>query len=459
MERNHIKKNKFAEDTIAAVATPPGIGAISIIRISGSEAIKFVDSVFFGNKQLVKVKSHTVNYGKIIDDNGNLIDDVLVSVFRNPHSYTGEDSIEISTHGNPLISQKILELLLKKGIRIAEPGEFTKRAFLNNKMDLTQAESVVDIINSRTEASLRGARNQLNGILSKKVGELRNLLINASSFVELELDFAEEDVEFIDKKDLLEKIKKIKSEIDELLNTYSFGRVIRDGVNVAIVGIPNVGKSSLLNYILKESRAIVSHIPGTTRDVIREDVTIDGILFRLYDTAGIRLSEDEIEKEGVLRSRKVVKDADIVLFINDTEQNFSYDLLKEINNLTSQDKLISIINKIDVPHETLEHADVYISALTGEGIEDLFIKIKEKLKGNSNYSEKSAIVSNIRHYQCLREAKKSLVNSEISINEGLTGEYISVDLRNAENSLGEIIGEVTSDDILNNIFMKFCIGK
>ena len=459
MERNHIKKNKFAEDTIAAVATPPGIGAISIIRISGSEAIKFVDSVFFGNIQLVKVKSHTVNYGKIIDDNGNLIDDVLVSVFRNPHSYTGEDSIEISTHGNPLISQKILELLLKKGIRIAEPGEFTKRAFLNNKMDLTQAESVVDIINSRTEASLRGARNQLNGILSKKVGELRNLLINASSFVELELDFAEEDVEFIDKKDLLEKIKKIKSEIDELLNTYSFGRVIRDGVNVAIVGIPNVGKSSLLNYILKESRAIVSHIPGTTRDVIREDVTIDGILFRLYDTAGIRLSEDEIEKEGVLRSRKVVKDADIVLFINDTEQNFSYDLLKEINNLTSQDKLISIINKIDVPHETLEHADVYISALTGEGIEDLFIKIKEKLKGNSNYSEKSAIVSNIRHYQCLREAKKSLVNSEISINEGLTGEYISVDLRNAENSLGEIIGEVTSDDILNNIFMKFCIGK
>ncbi|MFZ0456625.1 MAG: tRNA uridine-5-carboxymethylaminomethyl(34) synthesis GTPase MnmE [Ignavibacteriaceae bacterium] len=458
MDNGHIKKDLFVEDTIAAVATPPGIGAISIIRVSGSKAINIVDSVFTGKEKLIKADSHSIIYGKISDDDG-LIDDVLVSVFRNPRSYTGEDSVEISTHGNPLISQKIIELLIKKGIKAAEPGEFTKRAFLNNKLDLAQAESVVDIINSRTEASLRGARNQLDGVLSKKVGELRELLINASSFIELELDFAEEDVEFINKNVLLERLNKIISEIDKLISTYSFGRVIRDGINVAIVGIPNVGKSSLLNYILKESRAIVSHIPGTTRDVIREDVSIDGILYRLYDTAGIRISEDEIEKEGVLRSREAVKNADIVLFINDIEQKFSFDLLKEINILTSTDKIISIINKIDVPHETLEHADVYISALTGEGIEKLFIKLKEKSVGNSNYSEKSAVVSNVRHYQCLRKAKESLVSAENSINNGLSGEYISVDLRNAEHNLGEIIGEVTSDDILNNIFLKFCIGK
>ncbi len=459
MQKNHIKKNFFIEDTIAAIATPPGIGAISIIRVSGSKAIESVDSIFVGKCKLIDVQSHTISYGKIVDDNGNLIDDVLVSVFIQPHSYTGEDSVEISIHGNPFIAQKIIELLIKKEIRIAEPGEFTKRAFLNNKIDLAQAESVVDIINSRTEASLRGARNQLDGILSKKVGELRELLVHASSFIELELDFAEEDVEFIGKNELLERIEKIKSEIDKLLNTYSFGKIIRDGVNVAIVGVPNVGKSSLLNYILKESRAIVSHIPGTTRDVIREDVSIDGILYRLFDTAGIRISEDEVEKEGVLRSREVVKNADVVLFINDVEQNISYDLLEEINQLNSQDKIISVINKIDVPHETLEHADIYISALTGEGIENLFKLLKEKSTGSYNYSEKSAVVSNVRHYQCLRKAKESLKDAEDSITSGLTGEFISVDLRSAEHKLSEIIGEVTSDDILNNIFMTFCIGK
>ena len=459
MERSLTKENIYIEDTIAAVATPPGIGAISVIRVSGPKTIDIVDAVFLGKDKLVNVLSNTIKHGKIVDDDGNHIDDVLISVFRNPHSYTGEDSVEISTHGNPLISQKIVELLIKKGIRIAEPGEFTKRAFLNNKMDLAQAESVVDVINSRSEASLRGARNQLDGILSRKVGELRELLINASSYVELELDFAEENIEFIGKNELLDKIDKINSEINKLLGTYSFGRVIRDGVNVAIVGIPNVGKSSLLNYILKESRAIVSHMPGTTRDVIREDVTIDGVLYRLFDTAGIRHSEDEIEKEGVLRSREVVKNADIILFMNDIEQVYSYDLLKEINKLTSPEKIISVLNKIDVPHETLEHADIYISALTGEGIENLFLKMKEKSIGNSNYTEKSAVVSNIRHYQCLRNAKDSLENAVESIKNGLTGEYISTDLRNAEYSLGEIIGAVTSDDILNNIFMKFCIGK
>ena len=459
MDSNGIKNNSFIEDTIAAIATPSGSGAISIIRISGPKSFETVDSIFIGKTKLSFAPSHTIHYGKIIDSAGDLIDDVLISVFRNPNSYTGEDSIEISTHGNPYITKRIIELLINKGIRLAEPGEFTKRAFLNSKIDLAQAEAVVDVINSRTEASLHGARNQLDGELSKKVKELRELLINASSYIELELDFAEEDIEFISKKEILEKINKIKFEIDRLLNTYSFGRVIRDGVNVALVGKPNVGKSSLLNYILKESRAIVSHIPGTTRDIIKEDVSIDGILFRLFDTAGIRISEDEVEKEGVFRSREAVKSADIVLFISDIERKIDIDLLEEIKNLTSESKIISILNKIDVPHETLQYADVYISALTGEGIESLFNKLKEISVGNSNYSEKSAIVSNIRHYQCLKDAKESLLKAEASTKSGLSGEFISVDLRRAENNLGEIIGEVTSDDILNNIFTKFCIGK
>ncbi len=459
MESSGIKNNLFIEDTIAAVATPSGTGAISIIRVSGIKTFELVDPVFSGKEKLSDVASHTIHYGKIIDEAGNFLDDVLISVFKNPHSYTGEDAVEISTHGNPFITKKIIELLVNKGIRIAEPGEFTKRAFLNNRIDLAQAEAVIDVINSRTEASLRGARNQLDGHLSKKVKELRELLINTSSFVELELDFAEEDIELIDKNELLGKINVIKSEIEKLLSTYSFGRVIRDGVNAALVGKPNVGKSSLLNYMLKESRAIVSHIPGTTRDVIREDVSIDGILYRLFDTAGIRISEDEIEKEGVFRSREAVRNADVVLFINDIEQGISDNLMEELKKLTTESKIITILNKIDVPHETLQRADVYISALTGEGIEDLFKKLREVSTGNSNYTEKSAVISNLRHYQCLKKAKESLISGEDSISKGLSGEFISVDLRNAEANLGEIIGEVTTDDILNNIFMKFCIGK
>ena len=284
------------EDTIVALATPLGTGAISVIRVSGHEAISSVNHIFKGKKELTEAVSHSIHYGDIVNNADKHIDDVLVSVFKKPNSYTGEDAIEISTHGNPLIAQKIIDMLVSENLRIAEPGEFTKRAFLNNRLDLTQAEAVVDVIEARTEASLRGSRNQLDGLLSNKVNELREMLVNASSFVELELDFAEEDLEFIDKNELITRIDNIVSEIDKLLSTYSFGRVIRDGVNVAIVGQPNVGKSSLLNYILKESRAIVSKIPGTTRDVIREEVSLGGILFKLFDTAGIRIPEMKLRR-------------------------------------------------------------------------------------------------------------------------------------------------------------------
>ena len=452
-------RNKFTEDTIAALATPAGTGAISVIRVSGPETFKAVDSIFLGRNKIETAESHTIHYGKIKDKSELEIDDVLISVFRNPHSYTGEDVVEISTHGNAIITKKILEILLGENVRLAEPGEFTRRAFLNNRIDLAQAEAVADIINSRTEASLLGARNQLDGLLSKKVEELRSLLINASSFVELELDFAEEDLEFINSNELRERINKILREIDKLLVTYSFGKVIKDGVNVALVGRPNVGKSSLLNYLLKESRAIVSHIPGTTRDVIREDASVDGILFRLYDTAGIRTSEDEIEKEGVIRSREAVKNADIVLFMNDVEQGFSEDIYSELKKITKEERIICVLNKIDKDGKSNLRNDVSISAKTGKGIESLFSLLKFKALGTSNYSEKSAVVSNVRHFQCLKKAKDSLLNAQESIEKKLSGEFISVDLRNAENNLAEIIGAVTSDDILNNIFTKFCIGK
>jgi len=452
-------ENISNEDTIIAVATPSGVGAISVIRVSGPDAITSVNKAFKGKKDLTKVASHTIHYGSILNSDNQDIDDVLVSVFKKPNSYTGEDSIEISTHGNPLIAQKIIDLLLSETIRLAEPGEFTKRAFLNNRLDLTQAEAVVDVIGARTEASLRGSRNQLDGLLSKKVKELREMLINASSFVELALDFAEEDLEFIDNNELIDRINNIIFEIDKLLSTYSFGRLIRDGVNVAIVGLPNVGKSSLLNYILKESRAIVSDIPGTTRDVIREEVSIGGILFKLFDTAGIRISENEIEKEGVLRSRETVSNSDLIIMIGDVEQSFSSNLYKELGELNKNGKIIKVLNKIDLVKMTDIESDVEVSAKTGQGIESLLELLKEKSFCNNGYTEKSAILLNLRHYNCLKRAKDKLILAKKSAEDKMSGEFLSVDLRDAENCLAEIIGTVTTDDILNNVFSKFCIGK
>lgn len=448
------------EDTIIALATPAGVGAISVIRISGQHSFTVSDKFFRGKTKIIEATSHTIHYGDLYNNDGDHIDDVLLSVFKAPNSYTGEDSVEISSHGNPLIIQNIIELFLsEQNVRLAEPGEFTKRAFLNNRIDLTKAEAVADIINARTEASFRGARNQLDGLLSQKVKSLREKLLNSSSFIELELDFAEEDIEFINREELLNSIDDIIIEIDTLIESYSFGRVIRDGVNVALVGKPNVGKSSLLNYILKESRAIVSEIPGTTRDVIREEVSIDGILFRLFDTAGIRISEDAIEKEGILRSRETVRNADVVILIEDILQTESKDLFVDLLKLTSADKIIKAANKIDIKKEISFEANVKISAKTGEGIGDLFKKLKEKALGSENYTEKTAIVTNLRHHNCLKRSRDYLINARESIKKKMSGEFIAVDLRNAEVNLAEIIGEVTSDDILNNIFMKFCIGK
>jgi len=447
------------DDTITAISTPHGVGAISVIRVSGPESIKKADKIFSGKVSLLKADSHTIHYGKILSENSEAIDDVLVSVFKSPNSYTGEESVEISTHGSPLICNKIIERLVSQDVRMAEPGEFTKRAFLNGRIDLSQAEAVIDIINSRTNASLRGARNQLDGILSQKVRGLREKLVNSSSLIELELDFAEEDLEFISLEKVRRQIIETMSEIRKLTDTYKFGKVLRDGVNVVFVGKPNVGKSSLLNYLVKESRAIVSHIPGTTRDVIIEEVSIDGILFKLFDTAGIRISNDEIEKEGVLRSRKAVSDSDIVVLLSDTESEFPNDLYSELLTLVEKEKIIVVINKIDLNPNFVTKNSLCISAKTGNGIDALMGLLKLKSMVANSFSEKSAVVSNLRHKTALDKANKYLEKAVKSIENKLSGEYISVDLRNAESALGEIIGIVTTDDILNNIFTKFCIGK
>ena len=452
-------QNKNKEDTIIAIATPPGVGAISVVRLSGPDSITTVDSVFSGKIKLQKVKSHTVHYGKIFNED-EMVDDVLISVFRAPNTYTGEDIIEINLHGNPFISQKVIALIIRNSdIRLAEPGEFTKRAFLNGRLDLTQAEAVADLINSRTSVSLRGARNQMDGFLSARISQMRKKLVDISSFIELELDFAEEQIEFIEKNQSIAKIQEILDEIDDLLKSYSFGKVVRDGVNIAIVGEPNVGKSSLLNYLLKESRAIVSDIPGTTRDTIREEISIDGFLIKLHDTAGIRESEQKIEKEGIERSKETIRNADLVLFLGDVNVGFSKLLENELKILNTSAQIIRVLNKIDLNSRTPFYADYQISVLTGKGIKILLDGLKSCIMQDGAYSERNVLVTNIRHCNCLVIAKVNLQKALISISDNYSGEFYASDLRAAESALAELIGEVTPEDILNNIFSKFCVGK
>ncbi len=449
----------FKEDIIVALATPPGEGAISVIRVSGEDCASLVDEVFRGGVKLSEAAANTIHYGKIINAQGETIDDVLVSVFRAPRSYTGEDALEISTHGNPFIVEKIISVLLAEGARAAEPGEFTLRAFLNGKIDLAQAEAVADVISARTDASLRGARNQLDGLLTREIETIRSALLEGLSLIELELDFAEEDLEFLPYDELAEKLSATVRRIEKLLETYNFGKVVRDGINVAIVGKPNVGKSSLLNYFLKEARAIVSKTPGTTRDVIREELNIDGYLFKLYDTAGIRETSDHVEKEGVIRSRKAIEEADLVIFLNDATEGFDDELFEIIKEIKSEENIVTVFNKTDIAEDFPEPNAINISAKTGKGIDELLSELKKKAIGSHSYSEKTAIVSNVRHYNALNRAKENLTSAINSIKKGMSQEFVSLDIRAATEALDEIIGKVTTDDILNNIFDKFCIGK
>ena len=445
-------------DTICAPITANGIGAISIIRVSGPRALEIGDKIFIGKKRLSDSPSHRIYYGRLIND----IDDVLVFVFRQPNSYTGEDTIEISHHGNFLISKKIIQLLMEYGARLAEPGEFTKRAFLNGKIDLLQAEAVSEIIQSRSDVAVRSARKQLDGFLSNKINVIRDYLIEVSGLLELELDFVEEDVEFVDKETVVQKIELIIKQIDDLLKTFQTGKYVYEGINVLILGKPNVGKSSLLNRILNDDRAIVSDIPGTTRDIIKEEIFIDGTLFRFFDTAGLRKSTDIIEEEGIRRARMLFEKADIVVHLvefDNIDEN-----LNDFNLHASNKYIIKVVNKIDTltneqVSKKFSKDMIYISALTGYGLENLFETFKNFALEKNVYSEDLAVISNVRHYEALIQAKNSLINAIESLRQNFSNEFVSVDLRKAVNSLKELTGEITSEEILNSIFAKFCIGK
>jgi tRNA modification GTPase len=464
---------KYLEDTIAAISTAIGEAGISVIRISGKDAIKIADKIFVGKKKLAEVKTHTAHYGKIVDGEGNVVDYVVATVFKAPYSYTGEDTVEISCHGGILVTRKVLETVLEAGARLAQPGEFTKRAFLNGKIDLSQAEAVADLIRSATELAYQSSLSQLEGALSKKIKKMREDLINLCSLVELELDFADEDLEFVDKPQLAEKIKNAIAEIDELIETFKFGKIYREGIKVVIAGKPNAGKSSLLNALLNENRAIVSEIPGTTRDVIEESLNIEGVLFRIVDTAGLRETFDIVEREGVRRTEEQLKRADMILLVIDSTDEINEEDVRIYHRVLNfavdeSKRCIIVFNKVDLLDGNRPNMDmkimvdfpvVYISALTGFGLEKLKKLMVEQSFLGMNRAEASVVVTNVRHRDALLRAKQSLLFALKSLEQGMSGDLVAVDLRAGLNHLGEIIGEVTTDDILNNIFSKFCIGK
>ncbi len=463
---------KYLEDTIAAISTAIGEAGISVIRISGKDAIEVADRVFRGKRKLKEVKSHTAHYGSIVDSVGKVVDYVVATVFRAPHSYTGEDTVEISCHGGIFVTRKVLEAILEAGARLAQPGEFTKRAFLNGKIDLSQAEAIADLIRSVTDLAYQSSLSQLEGSLSRKIKKMRDDLINLCSLVELELDFADEDLEFVDKPELANRIKSAIEEIDELIETFKYGKIYREGIKVVIAGKPNAGKSSLLNALLNENRAIVSDIPGTTRDIIEESLNIDGVLFRVIDTAGLRETYDIIEQEGVRRAEEQLKRADMILLVIDSIDEITESdirLYHRVLNLAMNEskKCIIVFNKVDLLNGKEVQAEriannfpvVRISALTGVGLDKLKKIMVEQSFGGVNKTEASVVVTNVRHRDALVKARQSLLYALKSLEEGMPGDLVAVDLRAGLNHLGEIIGEVTTDDILNNIFSKFCIGK
>jgi tRNA modification GTPase len=463
------------EETICAIATPPGTGAIAIIRLSGPEAISICESVFTPkkkNSRLTEAETHTIHFGSIIRDK-EMLDEVLVSVFREPHSYTGENATEISCHGSSYIQQKIVELLISKGARHAQPGEFTLRAFLNRKFDLSQAEAVADLIAAGSRTAHDLAMDQMRGGFSKKISELRGRLLDFASLIELELDFSQEDVEFANRTELLNLLHTIKSEIGHLVSSFSYGNVLKTGIPVAIIGKPNVGKSTLLNAILNEERAIVSEIPGTTRDTIEDTIIIHNYAFRFIDTAGLRHSADRIESQGIERTYEKIQQAAVVLYVFDVNHAEGEELRAwmqggwEAGKRGSREagkKFILVANKSDLLEETpshlkdlLEEHCIFISAKRKENINLILERLVEVVKDMQ--IQDTAVVSNIRHYEALNGALKSIEAVLEGLSASLSSDLVTVDLRLALYHLGLITGEITTDDILGNIFGKFCIGK
>ena len=463
------------KDTIVAIATPPGVGALGIVRLSGPEAINICDAFFYG-KDLQKQNSHTLHFGTI-RSNQKIIDEVLVSVFKAPKSYTADNMIEVSCHGSTYILQQVVRCFIEKGARLAKPGEFTMRAFLNGRMDLSQAEAVADLIASETDAAHNLAIQQMRGGFSEQIQTLRQKLIEFASLIELELDFSEEDVEFANRADLMALINQIQILIQQLLQSFKLGNALKNGVATVIAGRPNAGKSTLLNALLKDERAIVSEIPGTTRDTIEETINIDGIPFRLIDTAGIRAATDAIEAIGVERTMSELKRSAITVFLFDVEEMTVEEVQKDIEQLglkdTKEDKdmrdipLVLVGNQIDKSTKTIEE---YKKLFANLG-EVLFVSSKEQtnlhlinktLKNivmEDKIQSNNTVVSNLRHYEALQEANQSLNAILQGIENQLSGELIAFDIRHALHHLGQITGEVTTDDLLASIFSSFCIGK
>lgn len=455
-------KHLLSDDTIAALSTPPGIGAIGVIRLSGNKAISITQTIMPGIK-LETAATHTLHFGTIRD--GDIIlDEAVAGLFKAPNSFTREDVVEISCHGSPYILQKVLQLILSKGARLARPGEFTMKAFLNGRFDLSQAEAISDLIASETEAAHHLAMNQMRGGFSGELKILREELVHFASLIELELDFSEEDVEFANRPQLLALLAQISKKIRALCESFRLGNVLKNGVAAVIAGRPNAGKSTLLNALLNEERAIVSDIPGTTRDTIEETLTINGIAFRLTDTAGIRQATDIIEKQGVERTMQKIEQASIIIYLFDAETMTAAEVQEDLKTLKkeSETPLLAVANKADLNGNPDKFSEIsglrFISAKNGQGITGLKNCLYETALKGKNIQE-GVILSNVRHYEALQATLVNLQAAQKGIENKLSGELVASDIRSALNHLGEITGEVTTDDLLGNIFGKFCIGK
>jgi len=469
--------NSIQNSTIIALATSSGVGAIAVIRLSGKDSIKIVNQFFqskYGDKDLTKVKSHTIHLGNIIDDN-RIIDEVLVSIFKNPHSYTGENVVEINCHGSVYIQQEIIQLFIKNGVSNANAGEFTLRAFLNGKIDLSQAEAVADLIASNSAASHQVALQQMRGGFSSEIQNLRQQLLNFASLIELELDFAEEDVEFADRTEFKNLIAKISTVLKRLIDSFAIGNVLKNGIPVAIVGEPNVGKSTLLNALLNEEKAIVSHIEGTTRDAIEDEIIIEGVAYRFIDTAGIRDTDDFIESIGIQKTYEKIEKAQLVIYLFDLEKIKNKHLtlekcifeIKKIRDKFPAKQLLIIANKVDLVDEKIidkttkafkNTSLIFLSAKEKLGISKLTNALTQ-LANKGALSNNETIVSNSRHFEALNNAYNSIKEVQKGINNNISTDLFSIDVRQALFHLGEITGEVTTEDLLGNIFANFCIGK
>jgi tRNA modification GTPase len=452
------------KETIIALSTAPGVGAIAVIRLSGEDAITITNSVFRG-KNLLNQKSHTAHFGTIRNDDGEIIDEVVVTLFIAPHSFTKENVVEISCHGSPYIVQRLIKLFLTKGVRLAKAGEFTQRAFLNGQFDLAQAEAVADLINADTEASHKAALNQMRGGFSEQIKQLRAELIHFASMIELELDFGEEDVEFADREDLKKLVNQLLSVITALVSSFDLGNVIKNGVPTVIAGKPNTGKSTLLNALLNEEKAIVSDIAGTTRDFIEDEINLEGVVFRFIDTAGLRDTEDKVEAIGVQRTKDKMKQASLIIYMFDLKNDTLTEVNRDINMLENLGiPFIKVGNKLDEAQLDLynemkkDKNTLFISAINKEGLEALKTKLVETVNLD-NFKTGDTVVTNIRHYDNLVQTQNSLNAVLRGLDSNITGDFLALDIRHALRFLGEITGEITTDDLLANIFSKFCIGK